>query len=150
MNPTMLMIQAVSQDIAMFFCALFAGGCVYVSLVEDPATAKGGAEMGGAYLLTAHPRPAILQTAFALCAAVAGLLAGLAGSSAWLLAGGVILGFAALLQMVKVIPLVRAVAGAGPQADAEWLTGHLRDLARLHAILTLSSLAALFVLITRR
>jgi hypothetical protein len=149
MNPAILMIQAISQDIAMFFCALFAGGSVYVSLVEDPATAKGGAEMGGAYLMTAHPRPAVLQTLFAFVAAAAGLLAGLASGSAWWLAGGALLGFAALLQMAKVIPLVRAVAGAGPEADPAWLARHLRVLARLHAVLSLASLASLFLLVTR-
>ncbi len=134
----------------MFFCALFAGGSVYISLVEDPATAKGGTEMTGAYLLTAHPRPAILQTLFASCASVAGLITGLASGSAWWLAAGAILGFAALLQMVKVVPLARSVAGTGPESDPEWLTRQLRDLARLHAVLSLASLGALFVLITRR
>ena len=149
MNSAMIMAQAISHDIAMFFCALFAGGSVYISLVEDPATAKAGPRMAGAYLVTAHPRPAIIQTIFATVAAFAGLLAGLASGSAWWLAGGAIRAFAVLLQMLKVIPLVRAVADAGPQADAGWLTRRLEKLARLHAVLSLAGLAVMFVFVMK-
>lgn len=149
MNAAILMLQAISQDIAIFFCALFAGGSVYISLVEDPATAKGGVQMAGAYLVTAHPRPAIIQTIFATAGALAGLLAGLAGGAVWWAAGGAILGFASILQLVRVIPLVRTVAGAGPDAEPEWLSAQLGNLARLHAALSLAGLAALFAFIMK-
>jgi len=76
MTAQFLMIQAISQNVAFFCCAIFAGCSIYVSLVEDPATAEGGIDMAGTYLLAAHPRPAIVQTLFA---GLAGLsLAGLA------------------------------------------------------------------------
>lgn len=149
MNPAMLMLQAISQDIAIFFCALFAGGSVYISLVEDPATAKGGVQMAGAYLVTAHPRPAIIQTIFAAAGAVAGLLAGFASDAIWWVGGGTILGFASILQLVKVIPLVRAVAIAGPEGEPDWLGRQLQSLARLHAALSLFGLTALFVFIMK-
>ena len=149
MNPAILMLQAISQDIAIFFCALFAGGSVYISLVEDPATAKGGVKMAGAYLVTAHPRPAVIQTIFAAAGALAGLLAGFAGGALWWVGGGTILGLAAILQIVRVIPLVRAVAVAGPEGDPGWLNRQLQSLARLHAALSLCGLAALFVFIMK-
>lgn len=149
MTSAMLMVQATSQNIAVFFCALFAGGSVYISLVEDPATAKGGVKMAGAYLLTAHPRPAIIQTIFACTAALGGLLAGLAGGNVWWLGGGAILGIASLLQLFKVIPIVRAVAQAGPGAAPTWLDRQLTRLARLHAALSLAGLAALFAFIMK-
>lgn len=149
MNPALLMLQAPAQDIAIFFCALFAGGSVYISLVKNPAKAKGGVQMAGAYLVTAHPRPAIIQTFFASAAALAGLLAGFASGNVWWVGGGTILGFASILQIVKVIPLVRAVAGVGPEAEPEWLSAQLGNLAKLHAALSLAGLAALFTFIIK-
>lgn len=149
MNSAMLMTQAISQNIAVFFGALFAGGSIYISLVEDPATAEGGVQMAGAYLLTAHPRPAIIQTIFAGAGALAGLLAGFAGGTVWWFAGGGVLAIALILQVSKVVPIVRAVADAGSDAEAGWLNRQLTKLARLHAALSLAGLAALFAFVMK-
>jgi hypothetical protein len=149
MISAMLLIQAASQNIAMFFCALFAGSSVYISLVEDPATAEGGPEMAGAYLVTAHPRPAIVQASFATTAALAGIVTGLAGGATWWFIGGVILGVAALIQLFVVIPLTRRLTDVDPEADPKRVNRLLLRLTRLHGALCLASLAAIFIFIMK-
>jgi hypothetical protein len=145
----MLMVQAIAQNIAFFCCAIFAGGSIYVSLVEDPATAEGGIEMAGIYLLAAHPRPAIVQTLFAAIAALAGVLAGLAGGAIWWIIGGVILGIAALSQLFVVNPTARRLREVNPAADPKRANRVLARLTRLHAGLSLAGLTALFIFIMK-
>ena len=149
MTTQLLMIQAIAENIALFCCAIFAGGSVYVSLVEDPATAEGGIEMAGTYLLSAHPRPAIVQTLFAAIAALAGVLAGLAGHAMWWVIGGAILAIAALSHLFVVNPTARRLREINPAADPKRANRLLARLTRLHAGLSLAGLAALFIFIMK-
>jgi len=147
MTSMLLMLQAISQNIALLCCALFAGGSIYISLVEDPSTTEGGTELAGTYLLTAHPRPAIFQASFATVAALAGILTGLAGGAIWWAVGGAVLGIAALMHLFVVIPTTRRLSEVDPTADLERTDKLLARLAKLHAALSLASLAALFIFI---
>jgi hypothetical protein len=149
MTAQLMMVQAIAQNIALFCCAIFTGGSIYVSLVEDPATAEGGVELAGTYLLSAHPRPAIVQTLFAAIAALAGVLAGLAGNGIWWVVGGAILGVAALWQLFVVNPTARRLREVNPAADAKRANKLLARLTRLHAGLSLAGLAALFIFIMK-
>jgi len=141
------MIQGISQNIALFCCALFAGGSIYISLVEDPATTEGGAEFASSYLLWTYPRPAIFQVVFAATAALAGILTGLASGATWWVIGGIILGIAALLHLFFVIPETRRLRNVDLTADPERTTQLLTRLARMHAALSLVSLGALFIFV---
>ncbi len=149
MTAQLLMVQAISQNIAFFCCAVFAGCAVYVSLVEDPATAEGGIELAGTYLLAAHPRPAVVQTIFAALAAVSGVLAGLAGGVIWWVIGGAIMGIAALSELFVINPTARRLREVNPAADPERASRLFTRLARLHAWLSLAGLAALFIFIMK-
>jgi len=144
-----LMVQAISQNIAFFCCAIFTGGAIYVSLVEDPATAEGGIELAGTYLLAAHPRPAIVQTMFAGLAALGGVLAGLAGGVIWWVVAGAIMGVAALSELLVVNPTARRLREVNPAVDPARAHRLLVRLARLHAGLSLAGLAALFIFIMK-
>ncbi|MFH1346581.1 MAG: hypothetical protein ABIL01_36125 [Pseudomonadota bacterium] len=143
----LLMIQAISQNIALFCCALFAGSSIYVSLVEDPAAAEGDTELATAYLLWAHPRPAIVQAFFAAIAAVAGILTGVAGGNISWVIGGIVLAMAALLHLFEVVPQTRRLRNIDLVADPKHAATLLTRLARLHAALSLASLGALFIFI---
>lgn len=149
MNSTFLMIQAISQNVALCCAALFAGSSIYISLVEDPATSFGGTEFASNYILWAHPRPAVFQASFAAIAGLAGILTGLVGGAVWWGIGGVILIGAALLHVFVVIPETRHLRDADPKADPQRATRLLARLARLHAVSSLAGLAALFIFIMR-
>ena len=47
MSTLLLLIQSISENIALFCCAMFAGGSVYISLVEDPVAGERGPELVG-------------------------------------------------------------------------------------------------------
>ena len=64
----LLMVQSIAQNMPLYCGALFAGGSVYTSPVEDPVNGARGTELAGAYLLTAHPRPVIFQSVFGMLA----------------------------------------------------------------------------------
>lgn len=147
MTSILLMIQSMSQNIALFCCALFAGGSIYISLVEDPATSEGGTEFASSFLLWTYPRPAIVQVVFAVTAALAGTLTGFAsGVIGWVI-GGMILGIAALLHLFVVLPETRRLTNVDLTADPIHTARVLARLARVHAALSLLSLAALFIFI---
>lgn len=149
MPSTLLMIQAISQNIALLCCALFAGSSIYVSLIQYPATAEGGLELASAYLLWAHPRSAFIQTSFAAVAALAGILTGVASDSILWVIGGVILGMAALFHLFVVVPRMRNLNNIDLAADSERAASLLKRLARLQAASSLSGIGALFIFIVR-
>jgi hypothetical protein len=144
-----LLVQFAAQNVALFYCALFAGAATYVSLVEHPTMDEGGTQLANAYVLASHPRPAIFQTCFGVIGALAALLAGSAGGAMWWLAGGMVLGAATLLQLFAVLPLTRRLTGIDPRADPKGAGEMIARLAKLHAVLSLAALAALFMFITK-
>ncbi len=147
MNSTLLMVQAMSQNVALFCSAIFAGSSIYVSLVETPATLQGGMEMAKAYRLWVHPRPAIVQASFAGLAAVAGILTGVVAGSIYWVAGGIVSAFALILHIAVVIPDTRRLNNIDLASDPKRVDRLLTRLARLHAALSLAGLGALFIFI---
>jgi hypothetical protein len=150
MQSTLLLIQFASQNIALFCCALFAGASTYVSLVEYPAMTEGGGELTGTYMLFAQPRPAFFQTSFAAIGSLAGISAGVAGATAWWLAGGLVLGIAALFHLFFVMPETRRLAEGAESGDPKAAGARSPGrLASLHALQSLAALAALFMFIMK-
>ncbi|HXM83802.1 MAG TPA: hypothetical protein VN929_17995 [Burkholderiales bacterium] len=149
MSSTLLLVQFASQNVALFCCALFAGAATYVSLVEHPAMDEGGTELADTYVLASHPRPAIFQTSFGVIGSLAAMLAGLAGGTIWWLAGGMVLGAAALLQLLAVMPLTRRFTEIDARADPKSAAQMIARLVKLHATLSLAALASLFMFIAK-
>jgi hypothetical protein len=149
MTSTLLLVQFAAQNIALFCCALFAGAATYVSLVEHPTLDEDGTDLADTFVLASHPRPAIFQAAFGIIGSLAAMLAGAAGAALWWLAGGTVLGAAALLQLFEVLPLTRRLAGIEPRSDPKAVAQMIARLAKLRAGLSLAALAALFMLITK-
>lgn len=149
MQSNFLLIQFVSQNIALLCCALFAGAAAYVSLVEQPTIIAGGTELTGAYLLLAQPRPVFFQTFFAAVGGLAGITAGVTGGAVLWLAGGVVLVFAVLFQLAVVLPATRRLFETDLTADPEKTSGMLRNLTRLHAMQSLAGLASLSMFILK-
>jgi hypothetical protein len=67
----------------------------------------------------------------------------------WWLAGGIVLGAAALVQLFAVLPLTRRLTGIDPRADPKGAAEVIARLAKLHAALSLAALASLFMFITK-
>jgi hypothetical protein len=149
MTSTLLLVQFASQNIALFCCALFAGAATYVSLVGHPTMDEGGTELADTHVLASHPRPAIFQAFLSAIGSLAAMLAGSAGGAMWWLAGGTVLGAAALLQVFAVLPLTRRLGEIEPRSDPKSAAQIIARLAKLHAALSLAALASLFMFIMK-
>ena len=147
MKILMLMVYAMSQDVALCCCALFAGGACYVSLVEQPTILRARKDLTGAYILLAQPRPAVFETAFAAIGALAGIMAGISGSAGWWLAGGLLLAAAFVFRLAMVGPQTRRILEIGLHGDLDDAHEHLERLEKLHAVQSLLGLGALFTFI---
>ena len=147
MTTLLLLIQSISENIALFCCAMFAGGSVYISLVEDPVAGERGPELAGVYLLTAHPRPAVFQAVFGALAALAGMFTAGSGGSIWWAVGGLLLAVAALAHSLVALPEMRKLRGIDITADPLAAADVFTRLTRLHAGISLASLAALLIFI---
>jgi hypothetical protein len=147
MSSILLLIQFASQNIALLCAALFAGAATYISLVERPAIARGGPELTGTYLLLAQPRPMFFQTFFAAAGGLAGIAAGITGNAALWLAGGLVLVFAVLIQLVAVLPETRRLFQSDLSADPGKAFNLHRNLTRFHSSQTLAGLASLAIFI---
>ena len=147
MKMLMVMLYAMSQDVALCCCALFAGGSCYVSLVEQPTILRAREDLTGAYILLAQPRPAVFETAFAAFGALAGIVAGISGSAGWWLAGGLLLATAFVYRLAVIGPQTRRILEMGLHGDLDNAHGQLKRLAKLHAAQSLLGLGALFTFI---
>jgi Anthrone oxygenase len=122
--------------------ALFAGGALYVSLVEHPARILTGPPMAVAQFRTSYPRGARLQGGLAALGTLAAVGAWLAGARIAWLGSGALLGLVVPYTLVVILPtnkrlMDRALAPDSPEARAL-----LRRWTALHAVRTVLGLAA--------
>ena len=122
--------------------ALFAGGALYVSLVEHPARILTGPPMAVAQFRTSYPRGAWLQGGLAALGTLAAVGAWLAGARIAWLGFGALLGLVVPYTLVVILPtnnrlMDRALAPDSPEARAL-----IRRWTALHAVRTELGLAA--------
>ena len=128
--------------VAAAAAALFAGGALYVSLVEHPARILTGPPMAVAQFRTSYPRGAWLQGGLAALGTLAAVGAWLAGARIAWLGSGALLGLVVPYTLVVILPtnkrlMDRALAPDSPEARAL-----LRRWTALHAVRTVLGLAA--------
>jgi hypothetical protein len=122
--------------------ALFAGGALYVSLVEHPARILTGPPMAVAQFRTSYPRGARLQGGLAALGALAAVGAWLAGArSAWLGAGA-ILGLVVPYTLVVILPTNKRLLDRALDPDSPEARALLRRWTALHTVRTVLGLAA--------
>lgn len=150
MNASLYLIQAISQNIALFCCALYSGAAVYISLVETPSIETTGRQFIGVYVLAAQPRPLLFQSTFGFVGSLAGCLAGLTGAGAGWLAGGIIVLLSTLFHLFFIVPETRSILARATSGDPEQIEAiSLARIASLYAVASMSGLAALFLFILK-
>jgi hypothetical protein len=121
---------------------LFAGGALYVSLVEHPARLAAGPPMGIAEFRTGYPRAARLQGGLAAVGAVAGIGAWLAGAPTGWLWAGTLLGAVIPYTRLAVRPTNRRLLDPALPPDVPEVRDLLRRWGVLHGVRTVMGLAA--------
>lgn len=140
------MIEAAAL-VAVIAAGLFSGAALYVSLVEHPARMQCGTPLAIAEFGPSYKRGAILQSALAVVGTLAGVAAGIAGSSPAWLTGSLLLFSVVPFTLVVIFPtndrlLDPALDRSSPEAQrllARW--------GRLHEVRTVVSLGAFIVFV---
>ena len=140
-GPVSAMAWALSW-IAAGAATLFAGGALYVSLVEHPARLATGPPMAVAQFRTSYPRGARLQGGLAVLGTLAAIGAWLAGARIGWLGAGVTLGLIVPYTLVVILPTNKRLLDRGLSPDAPEARQLLRRWTALHAVRTALGLAA--------
>ena len=121
---------------------LFAGGALYVSLVEHPARLLTGPPMAVAQFRTSYPRGARLQGTLAVVGALAGMGAWLGGAPLGWPAAGVLLGLVVPYTLIVILPPNKRLLDPALSPDAPETRQLLRRWTAHHAVRTVVSLVA--------
>ena len=138
--------------IAAGAATLFAGGALYVSLVEHPARVATGPPMAVAQFRTSYPRGAKLQGGLAILGTLAAVGAWLGGAAIGWLGGGALLGLVVPYTLLVILPtntrlLDRALSPDSPEARR--LLGRWGGLHAVRTVLGLAAAAAMAHLLAR-
>jgi hypothetical protein len=124
----------------------FAGGALYVSLVEHPARLATGPPMAVAQFRTSYPRAARLQGGLAVLGTLAAVGAWLGGAPIAWLGAGVLLGLAVPYTLLVILPTNKRLLDRTLAPDAPEARRLLQRWGVLHAARTLLGLAATAVM----
>lgn len=130
----------------MLSAALFTGGALYVSLVEQPARMQLPPHAAAAQFRLSYLRAAPWQAATAIVCTLAGVLASLDGASWTWASGGVLFGLAVPFTLIVILPTnKRLLADEG--ANDEDRRALMQRWAWLHWIRSALGTAGLVILI---
>ena len=121
---------------------LFAGGALYVSLVEHPARLATGPPMAVAQFRTSYPRGAKLQGGLAILGTLAAAGAWLGGAPIGWLGGGVLLGLVVPYTLLVILPTNTRLLDQTLSPDSPEARRLLGRWGGLHAVRTVLGLAA--------
>jgi hypothetical protein len=128
--------------IATGAATLFAGGALYVSVVEHPARLLTGPPMAVAQFRTSYPRGARLQGGLAVLGTLAAIGTWLAGGRLGWMAAGALLGAVVPYTLLVILPTNRRLLDRTLAPDAPEARRLLQRWGALHAVRTLAGLAA--------
>ena len=95
---------SLTQFIAAFSGALFAGAALYVSLVEHPARLSCGTRIAATEWAPSYKRAAVMQASLAIASFLAGVAAWWLGGALRWLVGAVLIGLAVPYTLIVVKP----------------------------------------------
>ena len=121
---------------------LFAGGALYVSLVEHPARLLTGPPMAVAQFRTSYPRGARLQGGLAVLGTLAAIGAWLGGARTGWLGTGVLLGLVVPYTLIGILPTNKRLLDPALSPDTPEARQLLRRWTVLHAVRTVVGLLA--------
>jgi hypothetical protein len=140
--------MGTSGVIAALSSALFAGGAVYINLVEHPARMSCGTEIALSEFAPSYQRATVVQVSLAVTAALAGVVAWLMTDAALWLVGAICIVAVIPFTLVFILPTNHRLLESGRDARSEETRRLLDKWARLHAVRTvLSVLASLLFLL---
>jgi hypothetical protein len=136
----------VLQWLATVGAALFAGGSLYISIVEHPARMRAGVAVALAQFRQMYPLAAPWQASAAAISLVCGLLAGLLAAE-WVWAmGGLVVGLVMPFTFVAMMPINRQLLAPVAPRD-ETARGLLESWGQRHWVRSILGALGLVILV---
>jgi uncharacterized membrane protein len=107
------------ETLAVLSGALFTGGALYISLVEQPARMSLEARAAAEQFRVSYRRAAPWQVATAVVCAITGVLASVRGAPWSWAAGGLLVGLVVPFTLLVILPTNRRLLGVDVADDAE-------------------------------
>ncbi len=140
-------MELALEWLATLSAAVFAGGALYVSVVEHPARMKAGVAVAVAEFREMYRRAAPWQASAAAFSLVSGMLmAWMTGQWRWGL-GGLLVGASIPFTLIVMMPTNRRLLGASPPEGDEAAT-LLNQWGRLHWVRSILGTLGLVVLLS--
>ena len=137
----------ILEMLATLSAGLFAGGAIYVNLVEHPARMQCGTSLAVTEFAPSYHRGAIMQATLAAIGFVSATAAWLTSSSVWWLIGGGALLVAIVFTLVVIFPTNKRLLDSALDKNSELALKLLIRWGRLHAVRSLLGLVSFLIFI---
>jgi uncharacterized membrane protein len=139
----------VARFIATWCTSIFAGACVYITLVEHPVRAGLDTRSAIAQWAPSYARATLMQAPLAVISFVAGATAWfLGGGTVWLV-GAVLIGAVVPFTLLVIMPTNRALLAPDRDRASPEARALLSAWGRLHAVRTVLGVAASVLMLWR-
>jgi uncharacterized membrane protein len=146
----MEVVENVVEVLATSCCSLFAGAAVYITLVEHPARMECGPEIATTEFPPSYRRAAMMQASLAILGFVFSMVGWIVGASVWLAIGGTLLGLVVPFTVLVIMPVNKKLLEPTLDKRSAEAARLLSRWGRLHAVRSVLSVLALFILLSAR
>ncbi|MFM0007580.1 DUF1772 domain-containing protein [Paraburkholderia dipogonis] len=138
----------VAQFIATLGCTVFSGAAIYISLVEHPARMQCDTRTAATVWAPSYRRATIMQAPLAVLSCIAGIVAWWLGGTALWLVGALLIGSVVPFTLIIIKPTNAQLLAQGRDLASAETRALLEKWGRLHAVRSVSSLAASLIFLT--
>lgn len=137
----------IAQLVAILAAALFSGAATYINVVEHPARLELGTEFALREFAPSYRRATLMQASLALVGLAAGIVAWVISREVGWLVGALLLGSVVPFTLVVIFPTNKRLLDPALDTSSAEAARLLARWARLHAIRSLLSAAALLTFV---
>jgi uncharacterized membrane protein len=137
----------IFETLATLSAGLFAGGAIYVNLVEHPARMECGTDLAIKEFAPSYRRATILQVSLAVIGFLTSIAAWLTNGTLWWLVGGTVLVAAIPFTLIVIFPTNKKVLDPSLDKNSEVAAALLTRWGKLHAVRSLLSLISFLIFV---
>ena len=138
-------VQALTEFLATFCCAIFSGAAIYINAVEHPARMSCGVKVALSEWAPSYRRATVMQASLAVLGFVFSILAWFSGASVWAPVAGTVLVLVAPFTLVVIMPTNNRLLALNADRDMDEAKMLLDRWNRLHMVRSGLGLAALVI-----
>ncbi len=138
-------VQALTEFLATFCCAIFSGAAIYINAVEHPARMSCGVKVALSEWAPSYRRATVMQASLAVLGFVFSILAWFSGASVWAPVAGTVLVLVAPFTLVVIMPTNNRLLALNADRDRDEAKMLLDRWNRLHMVRSGLGLAALVI-----